>query len=254
MKKTIKRLLFLVFILQFFAFAPHVSAGAFDGVSFNDDPIIKQGNTILQKEGDVYIAPGYDQIKVYYTLEGYNSGSSQGTSPLIKLENDSWGCSSTYYYSGANNSCDPNFIEETVNYVLQICDDYTCANPYDTREFSIRFEKYAEVQDDKIYFTNLSQGGEDLVLDGNYYFTLNKKQNAIFSIIGENLDSNANYSIMCGGNSNYQITYTGAQIMDGVEHVCNVANTPENVTPGYRIGGLYDTIRYQIPEIGRAHV
>lgn len=246
MKKTIRRLLCLGFLLQFFVFVPHVSAGAFDGVSFNGNPTIKQGNTILQQEDGVYIAPGYETIQVYYTLIGYNSGSGNGASPLIKIDNGSWGCSSTYYYSGANNTCEPNFLAETVNYVLQICDDYTCSNPYDTREFSIRFEKYADIQDDRIYFTNLSQGGEDLVLDEHNYFTLNTKQNAIFSITGENLDQAADYNIMCGGNSTYQITYTGAQIMDGIVHVCNVTKTPSNITPGYRIGGYFETVQYQV--------
>ena len=251
MNKTIKKLLYLIFILQFFTFMPRVSAGAYDGVTFNEDNIIvKQGDTILQKENDVYIAPGYGTIKVYYTLNGYNPGSGFGSSPMVKLDDNSWGCGATFYYGSTTyNTCQPNFQHETENYVLKICDDYQCDNPYDTYEFSVNFEKYNDVQDDKVYFTNLSQGGNDLVLDEYNYFTVNTRQNAIFSITGENLDEEADYIIMCGGNSNYQETYTGAEIMNGVDYVCKTSKIGSNtVTPMYYLevyGGYCDTVQYQ---------
>ena len=250
MKKIIRRLLCLGLLLQFFVFIPQVFADGFAGVSFNGEPIVKQGNTILQKENDVYIASGYEDIKVYYTLNGYNSGSSYGSSPYIKLENETWGCDSTYYYSGAFSTCRLNFMQETENYTLKICDDYQCDTSYDTREFSIKYSKYEDIQDDKIYFTNLSQGGEDLVLDDDSnYFTLNKKQNAIFSITGDNLDENANYYIMCGDNSKYEIAKTGAEIMEGTEYICNISKQDNNITPSYRIAYHYETVLYQTQDV-----
>ena len=101
MKKT-QNLLFLMFLsLALFTFIPPKEVKAI-GEPEIQSITVKQGNTVLTKEGNYYIAPGYDNLEVSYSL--VNAGYGYGSYYLEVLDGSEYPISSGWYY--------PNFVSE----------------------------------------------------------------------------------------------------------------------------------------------
>jgi len=222
MKKT-QNLLFLMFLsLALFAFITPKEVKAI-GEPKIQSITIKQGNTVLTKEGNYYIAPGYDNLEVSYGL--VNAGYGYGSYYLEVLDGSEYPISSGWYY--------PNFVSELwvnlnsmdnpiVTYEFNLCSDWDCETIYDTRTISVNFTKFGTFDDDSIYYTKVMQGGVEITLDNNQGgYLFNNLQDVVFSLKGENLDSDGTYEIECANKSMY---YTGDELMNGVDHTCIVSD------------------------------
>ena len=251
--KRIHNLLFLmVLLMAVFALPGRVSAigePEIQGIT------IKQGNTVLAKEGEYYVAPGADRLYVTYDIINLPA-YGMGVYIEVLKEGDYWPSSSGSYYSGYASDLYVDLYNEYVTYSIKLCEDSTCDNIYDTLDFTVKFTLVTESVDDVVYFSKIMQGGSEVAFDDETdKFILNDLQDATFFVKAENLTPDVNYKLICNGykqegynyeSINEEETYTGTQLMNGVEHTCVLSKFQgvDSFNFGYGLGSGWTNMNY----------
>ena len=213
--KKIRNLLFIFVFLCVFALIMPNKVNAI-GEPEIQSITVKQGNTVLQKEGNYYVANGYDKLYFSYELANVNTYGMGGYIEVYQ-EGEEYARSTGWYHVGYESEIYVNFDNEYVTYNINLCDDWDCDPIYDTKTIQVRFTKVAEMNDDVVYFTKAMQSEEEILFDNDRGgFTFNPLRDIKFMIKGENLDPTANYAIRCANTTMY---YLGSDLMNEFNHI-----------------------------------
>ena len=211
MKKIIKKLfgvlLCLGIISLFHSFTKTVFADNVDVII----AAITQDGELLEKEGDVYIAPGLSSITVGISLDpnpavysktiaisnGYHTYTRENTGLITEI---------TPYI---------DFGEEINEYTAKVCSDWECNTVYGETTFKVKFTRYEELANGKVYLTEARQGGEVVEPNDENAFLFNDVQDITFKIKGENLIEDFTYTIYDYTN---EFEYTGSELMAGITY------------------------------------
>lgn len=240
--KKIRNLLFIFVFLCVFALIMPNKVNAI-GEPEIQSITVKQGNTVLQKEGNYYVANGYDKLYFSYELANVNTYGMGGYIEVYQ-EGEEYARSTGWYHVGYESEIYVDFDNEYVTYNINLCDDWDCDPIYDTKTIQVRFTKVAEMNDDVVYFTKAMQSGEEVLYDNERGgFTFNPLRDITFSLKGENLDLSANYAISC---ADYTAYYLGSELMNGLDHTCVVSNYHDNsFYLGYKLVGYSTSVGYK---------
>ena len=226
MKKTKNLLFLLVLLIGIFTFVIPKEVYAI-GEPTITSITVKQGNNVLEKEGDYYIADGYEKIYFSYELANVNAYGMGEYIEVWQDLNDMYPRASGWYHVGYESEMYVDFANEYVDYTVKLCDDWNCETVYETRIIKVRFTKVPEMADDVIYYTKVMQNGTELAYDNTIGgFSLNPLRDVTFSVKGENLDPIGNYTLSCANRS--KAVYTGLELMNGVDHTCVIADYNED--------------------------
>ncbi len=219
--KKIRNLLYVViFLVCALALVPKVDALTPEFQSIT----IKQGDTVLTKEGNNYIAPGYDDLFITYSIPGNNYGYYYIEVYEDEISEDNYVTGGSYYPDYVSHIwlSIPYMESPNKTYIFRLCDEWECTNVYDTKTVNVIFNKVGTFADDKVYITKAMQGGTQIYYDDtNSGYIFNNHQDIVFSVKAENLDSTAKYELEC---FNKSMVYTGAELMTGVNHTCIIGD------------------------------
>ena len=231
MKKVQNLLLLVIFMVCAFTFNLKVDAATptFQSIT------VKQGDTVLTKEGNTYIANGYDNL--YFTYEiPYSSHSSYYIEMYEDEYNEDNYIGGGYYYPDFVSTVWlslPSMENSIKTYLLKLCDDWGCPTTYDSASIVVNFTKVGTFDDDVVYYTKIMQAGSEVLYNNEIGgFSFNNLQDVTFTVHAENLDPTATYELICADKS---MKYTGSQLMNDVDHTCIISgyqNSNLNISYG----------------------
>ncbi len=208
-------------------------------MAFEEQPTInitkvKQGERELAESTDgmrEYVIDGYEYVSVEYELTNMDPNKTYYLNQNGNIYQ--------YYGPLTGGGAPVNIsIESGKSYTLAICGDSECNEMYSQSTINLKLGYYEQIKNSKIFVTNISQGGKDIISSENK-FTVNDKQNIEFTFIGTNLIDDAYYNVTTGaGNSK---KYLGSELEKGIIHGCIY-----NPIDGFYISAGWDIIWYPV--------
>lgn len=217
MKRKIFSILFcFAFVFQNIAF-PLTSVIAETVKSEFEEIKLVQNNIELTNEGDTYIIEGKGRIYAKISLKNYNEGEKR----WIRIYNNDheYQVSNDLYRGGVfETEVVLEFAKEATEYTIALYDNGdSLGEPLDSKTFKLKIGEYQEMLNSNIYITHLEQGENIFEATEARDIKLNSKENIKFSLKGENLNPDAEYTIKSGNDKEY--TFTGAELEQGVSLV-----------------------------------
>ena len=170
---------------------------------------IKQGDKVLSLVNNEYVATEFKKLRVSVNLDDLSDVDEYyiNMSGLDGASNNNYN----------NNELDFNYFylkNDTEEYTIKVCNNWKCDKLYAVTKIKIKFSRYQEVENSKMYISNVMQGGKKIEMDEDWKFNINDKQDIKYTIRGENLIDDEIYYFR---NGPIEISYLGSELEEGAD-------------------------------------